>query len=56
MKTAEIIIGIQATTSLSTFLEMIQRKMSLFTIEKISYNELYNNWKALSVGIRSNTR
>nr|YP_009939031.1 hypothetical protein RF1 [Turpinia arguta]YP_009975046.1 hypothetical chloroplast RF1 [Turpinia montana]QNK04046.1 hypothetical chloroplast RF1 [Turpinia montana]QNV47265.1 hypothetical protein RF1 [Turpinia arguta] len=28
--------------SLSTFLEMIQKKMSLFT--KISFDELYNNW------------
>nr|QXM16013.1 hypothetical chloroplast RF19 [Celtis koraiensis]QXM16099.1 hypothetical chloroplast RF19 [Celtis sinensis] len=30
--------------SLSTFLEMIQRKMSLFTTEKLSSNELYNHW------------
>nr|YP_009475381.1 hypothetical chloroplast RF19 [Salix rorida]AVK42692.1 hypothetical chloroplast RF19 [Salix rorida] len=30
--------------SLSTFLEMIQRKMSLFTTEKLSSDELYNHW------------
>nr|YP_010587109.1 hypothetical chloroplast RF1 [Ziziphus mairei]UZZ46065.1 hypothetical chloroplast RF1 [Ziziphus mairei] len=30
--------------SLSTFLEMIQRKMSLFTADKPSSAELYNNW------------
>ena len=30
--------------SLSTFLEMIQRKMSLFTRKKLSSNELYNRW------------
>nr|WPW47831.1 hypothetical chloroplast RF19 [Fagus crenata]WPW47913.1 hypothetical chloroplast RF19 [Fagus crenata]WPW48159.1 hypothetical chloroplast RF19 [Fagus crenata] len=30
--------------SLSTFLKIIERKMSLFTIKKISYNELYNHW------------
>ena len=31
-------------SSLSTFLKIIERKMSLFTIKKISYNELYNRW------------
>nr|UMP08029.1 hypothetical chloroplast RF1 [Cannabis sativa] len=30
--------------SLSTLLEMIQRKVSLFTTEKPSSNELYNHW------------
>nr|QRE83941.1 hypothetical chloroplast RF1 [Humulus lupulus] len=30
--------------SLSTLLEMIQRKMSLFTTENPSSNELYNHW------------
>nr|YP_009975753.1 hypothetical protein RF1 [Balanops pedicellata]QNK05171.1 hypothetical protein RF1 [Balanops pedicellata] len=30
--------------SLSIFLEMIQRKISLFTTEKISSDELYNDW------------
>nr|QST15834.1 hypothetical chloroplast RF1 [Elatostema qinzhouense] len=29
--------------SLATFFQMIQRKMSLFTIEKLSSDELYNN-------------
>nr|WMP13287.1 Ycf1 protein [Betula ermanii] len=40
--------------SLSTFLEMIQRKMSLFTIEKISYNELYNHWNYTNEQKRNN--
>nr|YP_009699358.1 Ycf1 [Alangium chinense]QEJ87211.1 Ycf1 [Alangium chinense] len=31
-------------SSLSTFLEMIQRKMPLLTIEKLSSDELYNHW------------
>jgi hypothetical protein len=31
-------------TSLSTFLEMVQRKMFLLTTEKLSSNELYNHW------------
>ena len=30
--------------SLSTFLEMIQQKMSFLTKEKLSSDELYNNW------------
>nr|YP_010687960.1 photosystem I assembly protein Ycf1 [Pterodon emarginatus]WBR37393.1 photosystem I assembly protein Ycf1 [Pterodon emarginatus] len=32
--------------SLSTFFEMIETKMSLFTIEKISYEELSNYWSS----------
>uniref|UniRef100_A0AAT9ZWE9 Protein TIC 214 n=1 Tax=Phanera macrostachya TaxID=3078829 RepID=A0AAT9ZWE9_9FABA len=32
--------------SLSTFVEMMQKKMSLFTTEKISYDELYNSWNS----------
>jgi hypothetical protein len=35
-------------------LEMIQRKMSLFPIEKISYNELYNNWNYTNEQKRNN--
>nr|YP_010314880.1 hypothetical protein RF1 [Cissus antarctica]UNA64445.1 hypothetical protein RF1 [Cissus antarctica] len=30
--------------SLSIFLELIQRKMSLVTTERLSYDELYNHW------------
>nr|YP_010398166.1 hypothetical chloroplast RF1 [Perrottetia racemosa]UQK92976.1 hypothetical chloroplast RF1 [Perrottetia racemosa] len=30
--------------SLATFFEMIQKKMSFFTTEKLSYDELYNQW------------
>nr|YP_009559536.1 hypothetical chloroplast RF19 [Elaeagnus angustifolia]AZU95062.1 hypothetical chloroplast RF19 [Elaeagnus angustifolia] len=30
--------------SLSTFFEMLQKKMSIFTTEKLSSKELYNNW------------
>nr|YP_010131725.1 Ycf1 [Vitis labrusca x Vitis vinifera]QPZ94093.1 Ycf1 [Vitis labrusca x Vitis vinifera]UIX22577.1 hypothetical protein RF1 [Vitis labrusca x Vitis vinifera] len=30
--------------SLSIFLEMVQRKMSLSTTERLSYDELYNHW------------
>jgi hypothetical protein len=40
--------------SLSTFLEMIQRKMSLFTIEKIYYNELHNHWNYTNEQKRNN--
>nr|ASM82420.1 hypothetical chloroplast RF19 [Juglans regia]QIJ58966.1 hypothetical chloroplast RF19 [Juglans regia]QIJ59050.1 hypothetical chloroplast RF19 [Juglans regia]QIJ59134.1 hypothetical chloroplast RF19 [Juglans regia]QIJ59218.1 hypothetical chloroplast RF19 [Juglans regia] len=40
--------------SLSTFFEMIQRKMSFFTIEKISYNELYNHWNYTNEQKRKN--
>nr|YP_009561474.1 Ycf1 [Deutzianthus tonkinensis]QAT19563.1 Ycf1 [Deutzianthus tonkinensis] len=32
--------------SLSTFLEMIQKKMSIFKTEKLSSDELYNNWNS----------
>nr|YP_010958731.1 Ycf1 protein [Euphorbia jolkinii]WNA17721.1 Ycf1 protein [Euphorbia jolkinii]WNA17806.1 Ycf1 protein [Euphorbia jolkinii]WNA17891.1 Ycf1 protein [Euphorbia jolkinii]WNA18146.1 Ycf1 protein [Euphorbia jolkinii]WNA18231.1 Ycf1 protein [Euphorbia jolkinii] len=32
--------------SLSTFLELIQRKMSLFIIKKFSSDELYNHWNS----------
>nr|QWK47145.1 hypothetical protein RF1 [Aphananthe aspera] len=31
--------------SLSTFFETIQRKMSLFTTEKLSSDQLYNHWR-----------
>nr|QWY86912.1 hypothetical chloroplast RF1 [Bobgunnia madagascariensis] len=34
--------------SLSTFLEMMQTKMSLFTTEKISYDELSNSWGSIN--------
>nr|ARS44401.1 hypothetical chloroplast RF19 [Morella rubra] len=41
--------------NLSIFLEMIQRKMSFFTIEKISYNEIYNNhWNYTNEQKRNN--
>lgn len=30
--------------SLSIFLEMIKKKISRFTTEKLSHNELYKNW------------
>nr|YP_010962580.1 hypothetical chloroplast RF1 [Engelhardia unijuga]WNI01462.1 hypothetical chloroplast RF1 [Engelhardia unijuga] len=40
--------------SLSTFFEMIERKMSFFTIEKISYNELYNHWNYTNEQKRNN--
>nr|YP_009535942.1 Ycf1 [Ostrya japonica]AYK29969.1 Ycf1 [Ostrya japonica]AYK30649.1 Ycf1 [Ostrya japonica]AYK31754.1 Ycf1 [Ostrya japonica] len=40
--------------SLSTFLKMIQRKMSLFTIEKIDYNELHNYWNYTNEQKRNN--
>nr|YP_010362674.1 hypothetical protein RF1 [Euphorbia tithymaloides]YP_010362694.1 hypothetical protein RF1 [Euphorbia tithymaloides]UNS16630.1 hypothetical protein RF1 [Euphorbia tithymaloides]UNS16650.1 hypothetical protein RF1 [Euphorbia tithymaloides] len=32
--------------SLSTFLELIQKKISLFIIQKLSYEELYNHWNS----------
>nr|YP_009766649.1 Ycf1 [Cadellia pentastylis]QIS97184.1 Ycf1 [Cadellia pentastylis] len=32
--------------SLSTFLEMVQKKMSLLTTEKLSCDELYNHWSS----------
>nr|QEJ86786.1 Ycf1 [Nasa triphylla] len=34
--------------SLSTFLEMIQRKMPLFTLEKLSSDELSNHWVSIN--------
>ncbi|KAJ7941494.1 TIC 214 protein [Quillaja saponaria] len=40
--------------SLSTFFEMIQRKMSLFTTEKLSYEELYNYWSSTNEQKRKN--
>ena len=40
--------------SLSTFLKMIQRKISFFTIQKISYNELYNDWSYANEEKRNN--
>ena len=33
---------------------MIQRKISLFTIQKISYNELYNDWSYANEEKRNN--
>nr|YP_009486766.1 hypothetical protein RF1 [Piliostigma thonningii]AWB12989.1 hypothetical protein RF1 [Piliostigma thonningii] len=39
-------ISFMYPSSLSTFLEMIQKKMSLFTTEKISYDELDNSWNS----------
>nr|YP_010595912.1 hypothetical protein RF1 [Dobinea vulgaris]WAJ58835.1 hypothetical protein RF1 [Dobinea vulgaris] len=33
-------------TSLSTFFEMIQKKMSFFTTEKLSADELYKHWSS----------
>nr|YP_009127334.1 hypothetical chloroplast RF19 [Ceratonia siliqua]YP_009756168.1 hypothetical protein RF1 [Ceratonia siliqua]AHY32949.1 hypothetical chloroplast RF19 [Ceratonia siliqua]QIT02844.1 hypothetical protein RF1 [Ceratonia siliqua] len=41
-------------SSLSTFLEMMQRKMSLFTTEKLSYDELYNHWSSINEQKRNN--
>nr|QXO89476.1 Ycf1 [Caesalpinia pulcherrima] len=41
-------------SSLSTFLEMIQRKMSLFTTEKLSYDELDNHWSSINEQKRKN--
>nr|ANY60341.1 hypothetical chloroplast RF1 [Mezoneuron cucullatum] len=41
-------------SSLSTFLEMIQRKMSLFTTEKLSYDELDNHWRSINEQKRNN--
>nr|YP_010731216.1 hypothetical protein RF1 [Ochna serrulata]WEG37957.1 hypothetical protein RF1 [Ochna serrulata] len=40
--------------SLSTFLEMIQRKMSLFTTKKLSLDELYNHWNSNNEKKRKN--
>nr|YP_009561670.1 hypothetical chloroplast RF19 [Commiphora gileadensis]QAT19758.1 hypothetical chloroplast RF19 [Commiphora gileadensis] len=40
--------------SLSTFLEMIQKKMSFLTKEKVSPDELYNHWSYTNEQKRSN--
>nr|YP_009316840.1 hypothetical chloroplast RF19 [Morus cathayana]YP_010147782.1 hypothetical chloroplast RF19 [Morus alba]YP_010481272.1 hypothetical protein RF1 [Morus australis]QST19176.1 hypothetical protein RF1 [Morus mongolica]AOW43737.1 hypothetical chloroplast RF19 [Morus cathayana]QQV68140.1 hypothetical chloroplast RF19 [Morus alba]UVN17214.1 hypothetical protein RF1 [Morus australis]WGO77075.1 hypothetical chloroplast RF19 [Morus australis] len=40
--------------SLSTFFEMIQRKMSLFTTDKLYSDELYNNWSYTNEQKRKN--
>uniref|UniRef100_A0AAT9ZUL9 Protein TIC 214 n=1 Tax=Cheniella tenuiflora TaxID=3078824 RepID=A0AAT9ZUL9_9FABA len=40
--------------SLSTFLEMMEKKMSLFTTEKISYDELYNCWNSTNEQKKNN--
>nr|YP_009756608.1 hypothetical chloroplast RF19 [Broussonetia luzonica]QCA41234.1 hypothetical chloroplast RF19 [Broussonetia luzonica] len=40
--------------SLLTFFEMIQRKMSLFTTDKLSADELYNNWSFTNEQKRKN--
>nr|YP_009715767.1 hypothetical chloroplast RF1 [Zenia insignis]QGL08880.1 hypothetical chloroplast RF1 [Zenia insignis]QIT02172.1 Ycf1 [Zenia insignis] len=40
--------------SLSTFVEMMQRKMSLFTTEKLSYDTLYNHWNSTNDQKRKN--
>nr|QXU76216.1 hypothetical chloroplast RF1 [Biebersteinia heterostemon] len=37
-------ISFKYPASLSTFLEIIQKKMSFFTTEKLSSDELYNHW------------
>nr|YP_009765294.1 hypothetical protein RF1 [Lysiloma watsonii]YP_009765314.1 hypothetical protein RF1 [Lysiloma watsonii]QIS95571.1 hypothetical protein RF1 [Lysiloma watsonii]QIS95591.1 hypothetical protein RF1 [Lysiloma watsonii] len=41
-------------SSLSTFLEMMQRKTSLFTTEKLSYDELDNHWSSINEQKRNN--
>ena len=41
-------------SSLSTFLEMMQRKISLFTTEKLSYDELDNHWSSINEQKRKN--
>nr|YP_010389476.1 hypothetical chloroplast RF1 [Delavaya toxocarpa]UPQ44797.1 hypothetical chloroplast RF1 [Delavaya toxocarpa]UYA96916.1 hypothetical chloroplast RF1 [Delavaya toxocarpa]UZC54247.1 hypothetical chloroplast RF1 [Delavaya toxocarpa] len=40
--------------SLSTFLEMIQKRMSFLTTEKLSSGELYNNWSFTNEEKRNN--
>ena len=40
--------------SLSTFLEMIQKRMSFFTTEKLSSDELYNHWSYTNEQKRNN--
>nr|YP_009770472.1 component of inner membrane protein importcomplex [Guilandina bonduc]QIT01174.1 component of inner membrane protein importcomplex [Guilandina bonduc] len=41
-------------SSLSTFLEMMQRKMALFTTEKLSYDELDNHLRSINEQKRNN--
>nr|YP_009769977.1 Ycf1 [Erythrophleum suaveolens]QIT00679.1 Ycf1 [Erythrophleum suaveolens] len=41
-------------SSLSTFLEMMQKKTSLFTTEKLSYDELDNHWSSINEQKRNN--
>nr|YP_010454869.1 hypothetical chloroplast RF1 [Senna alata]UUA03705.1 hypothetical chloroplast RF1 [Senna alata] len=41
-------------SSLSTFLEMMQRKTSLFTTEKLSYDEFDNHWSSINEQKRKN--
>nr|YP_009584521.1 hypothetical chloroplast RF19 [Balsamocarpon brevifolium]QBL56562.1 hypothetical chloroplast RF19 [Balsamocarpon brevifolium] len=41
-------------SSLSTFLEMMQRTISLFTTEKLSYDELDNHWSSINEQKRNN--
>nr|YP_009771954.1 hypothetical chloroplast RF1 [Havardia acatlensis]YP_009771974.1 hypothetical chloroplast RF1 [Havardia acatlensis]QIT02739.1 hypothetical chloroplast RF1 [Havardia acatlensis]QIT02759.1 hypothetical chloroplast RF1 [Havardia acatlensis] len=41
-------------SSLSTFLEMMQRRTSLFTTEKLSYDELDNHWSSINEQKRKN--
>nr|YP_010962777.1 hypothetical protein RF1 [Senna marilandica]WNI02317.1 hypothetical protein RF1 [Senna marilandica] len=41
-------------SSLSTFLEMIQRKTFLFTTDKLSYIEFDNNWSSINEQKRKN--
>nr|YP_009767320.1 Ycf1 [Diptychandra aurantiaca]QIS97938.1 Ycf1 [Diptychandra aurantiaca] len=41
-------------SSLSTFLEMMQRKTFLFTTEKLSYDELDNHWSSINEQKRNN--
>nr|YP_010158566.1 hypothetical protein RF1 [Xylia xylocarpa]QRG30673.1 hypothetical protein RF1 [Xylia xylocarpa] len=47
-------ISFMYPSSLSTFLEMMQRKTSLFTTEKLSYDELYNHWSSINEQKRNN--
>nr|QUQ06976.1 Ycf1 protein [Sauvagesia rhodoleuca] len=47
-------ISFTYTQSLTTFLEMIQRKMSLFTTKELSFDELYNHWNANNEKKRKN--
>nr|YP_009382934.1 hypothetical protein RF1 [Adenanthera microsperma]APA32785.1 hypothetical protein RF1 [Adenanthera microsperma] len=47
-------ISFMYPSSLSTFLEMMQRKTSLFTTEKLSYDELDNRWSSINEQKRNN--